>query len=309
MKIKQTVDDGTMLLLLMMMICPHGPFSALASAASAVASAVTGKSPATAAAAAAAKPKMAKVYVEGAAKPLEAHVVLCTLPLGVLQHGDVKFSPPLPEYKRKAIAALGMGTENRVAMLFDPSKAPFWPTDAHFLRPVHGRYTFANLHALGLTGVLCAWVRAKHIEEVEAMSDEEAYEDVMKTLRTMFPETAEEPREYKVTRWSKDPFSRGSYSYVPAGYSLVSRGGEGGESRHNEEAANQHSPSPRHLTAGISAHLGRYAWRRWGLKGVGRGGGWGWPAAHRSGVIWKRYSGSVSVYRCAVWSSVTGVPT
>lgn len=160
---------------------------------------------------------MARVYLEGAAKPLEAHVVLCTLPLGVLKHGDVEFSPPLPEFKRKAIAALGMGTENRVAMLFDPSKAPFWPADAHFLRPVHGRYTFANLHALGLTGVLCAWVRAKHIEEVEAMSDGEAYADVMQTLRTMFPDTAEEPRDYKVTRWSQDPFSRGSYSYVAAG--------------------------------------------------------------------------------------------
>jgi hypothetical protein len=36
-------------------------------------------------------------------------------------------------------------------MLFDPNKAVFWPTDAHFLRPVHGRYTFANLHALGNT--------------------------------------------------------------------------------------------------------------------------------------------------------------
>ena len=163
------------------------------------------------------KPKMARVHVEGVAKPLEAHAILCTLPLGVLQHGDVAFSPPLPEYKRKAIAALGMGTENRVAMLFDPSKTPFWPTDAHFLRPVHGRYTFANLHALGLTGVLCAWVRAKHIEEVEAMTDVEAYEDVMKTLRLMFPDTAIEPLEYKVTRWSQDPFSRGSYSYVPLG--------------------------------------------------------------------------------------------
>jgi monoamine oxidase len=42
-------------------------------------------------------------------------------------------------------------------------------------------------------------------------------EDVMKTLTTMFPDTAEAPREYKVTRWSQDPFSRGSYSYVPVG--------------------------------------------------------------------------------------------
>ena len=157
-----------------------------------------------------------KVYVKNQKKPIEAQVVLCTLPLGVLQHGDVAFEPKLPPFKQSAIDNLGMGTENRVAMLFDPADV-FWPEDAHFLRPVRGRYTFANLHALGLTGVLCAWVRAKHIEEVEAMTDVEAFEDVMSTLRSMFRERVVQPREYKVTRWSQDPFSRGSYSYVPVG--------------------------------------------------------------------------------------------
>jgi hypothetical protein len=52
---------------------------------------------------------------------------------------------------------------------------------------VHGRYTFANLHALGLTGVLCAWVRAKHIDEVEAMSDVEAYEVGLYTYNPVDP--------------------------------------------------------------------------------------------------------------------------
>lgn len=35
----------------------------------------------------------------------------------------------------------------------------FWPAEPHFLRPVEGRYTYANLHALGVQNVLCAWVR------------------------------------------------------------------------------------------------------------------------------------------------------
>jgi len=122
-------------------------------------------------------------------------------------------------------------------------------------------------------GVLCAWVRAKHIAEVEALTDEEAYDDVCKagarrslpllspqlhplpgitqagsgvrgqgsgvrdttaqveldkrtvvspwrkTLKTMFPDSFEEPKEYTVTRWAADEFSRGSYSYVPVGAS------------------------------------------------------------------------------------------
>ena len=50
---------------------------------------------------------MTKVYLEGVTTPLLAHVVLCTLPLGVLQHGNVEFSPPLPAFKQKSINALG----------------------------------------------------------------------------------------------------------------------------------------------------------------------------------------------------------
>lgn len=35
----------------------------------------------------------------------------------------------------------------------------FWPAEQHFLRPVVGHYTFANMHALGVPNVLSAWVR------------------------------------------------------------------------------------------------------------------------------------------------------
>ena len=49
---------------------------------------------------------------------MAAHAVVVTLPLGVLQQRRVVFEPPLPAYKEEAIAGLGMGTEDRVAMLF-----------------------------------------------------------------------------------------------------------------------------------------------------------------------------------------------
>lgn len=58
------------------------------------------------------------VHVEGQ-EPLACDAVVCTLPLGVLQKERVAFHPPLPQYKRDAIKGLGMGTENRVAMLFE----------------------------------------------------------------------------------------------------------------------------------------------------------------------------------------------
>ena len=38
----------------------------------------------------------------------EADYVLCTFSLGVLQHDDVAFEPPLPEWKQEAIQSMVM---------------------------------------------------------------------------------------------------------------------------------------------------------------------------------------------------------
>ncbi|EFN52584.1 hypothetical protein CHLNCDRAFT_138597 [Chlorella variabilis] len=148
----------------------------------------------------------------GQEEPLWAHAVVCTLPLGCLQKQTVAFQPPLPAYKQQAIDGLGMGTENRVAMLFEEV---FWPEGPHFLRPLHGRYTFSNLHALGVENVLCAWVRPQDIDAYEAMSDGEVLADVEAALREMFPNTFRKPMAHTITRWQQDPYCYGAYSFVP----------------------------------------------------------------------------------------------
>lgn len=91
----------------------------------------------------------------------------------------------------------------------------FWPEEQHFLRPVRGRYTFANLHALGVGNVLCAWVRPAEMAAFEAMSDDEVMADVEVTLKQLYPESYRPPLSFKVTRWSQDPFCYGAYSFVP----------------------------------------------------------------------------------------------
>jgi hypothetical protein len=85
----------------------------------------------------------------------------------------------------------------------------------YFLRPASGRYTFANLHALGVERVLCAWVRPDAVADVEALSDADALADACASLRRMFPDGFVQPSAHVVTRWASDPFSYGSYSYVP----------------------------------------------------------------------------------------------
>lgn len=152
-----------------------------------------------------------RVFLQGQERPLEAHAVVITVSLGVLQSGDMLFSPPLPRFKLDALAGLKMGTENRIVLLF---KKAFWP-GAHFLRPLQGRYTYMNLHALGVTGVLCAWVRPHAILEVEALSDEGAVADVCGQLQLLFGDSFKDPVASHVTRWASDVNTYGAYSYVP----------------------------------------------------------------------------------------------
>ncbi|MGD1701344.1 FAD-dependent oxidoreductase [Dapis sp. BLCC M229] len=56
--------------------------------------------------------------------------VLVTVPLGVLKKGDIKFDPALPENKQRAIHRLGMGTIDKVYLLFEQ---PFWDLSASWI--------------------------------------------------------------------------------------------------------------------------------------------------------------------------------
>ena len=54
---------------------------------------------------------------------LESRAVLVTLPLGVLQAGDVVFDPPLPSSKIEAIHALQAGKAFKMVTSFRPCTA------------------------------------------------------------------------------------------------------------------------------------------------------------------------------------------
>ncbi|MCF6326357.1 MAG: FAD-dependent oxidoreductase [Devosiaceae bacterium] len=62
--------------------------------------------------------------------------VIVTLPLGVLKKGVVTFKPALPEAKQQAIERLGMGTLDKLYLVFNE---PFWDKDITWiLTPENG---------------------------------------------------------------------------------------------------------------------------------------------------------------------------
>ena len=144
--------------------------------------------------------------------------VIVTLPLGVLKTRQVQFVPELPRGKQTAITELGMGTLNKCYLRFQDV---FWPKDVDWLEyisPKHGHWTewVSFQRATGLP-ILLGFNAANRGLEIEALSDQKIVASAMEILKVIFGPDIPNPIDYQITRWSADPFSRGSYSYNAVG--------------------------------------------------------------------------------------------
>lgn len=175
---------------------------------------------------------------------LEADHVVLTTPLGVLKDKSISFDPVLPDWKLGPIQRLGFGTLNKVILVFEK---PFWDVDQDMfglLREAEvvdsldqedyvsnrGKfYLFWNCIKTSGLPVLIALMAGDAAQQAENASDSEIVFGVMQELARMFKQTVvPKPSETIITRWGKDRFARGSYSYVgatsqPGDYETMSR--------------------------------------------------------------------------------------
>lgn len=144
--------------------------------------------------------------------------VIITLPLGVLQHNDVRFVPELPKAKRNAISKLGMGVLNKCYLRFERA---FWPEEMDWLEYVaakHGEWTeWVSFQRVVKIPILLGFNAADRGREIEAWSDGQIVASAMETLKTLFGVDIPQPIDYQITRWASDAFARGSYSYNAQG--------------------------------------------------------------------------------------------
>jgi monoamine oxidase len=74
-----------------------------------------------------------------------------------------------------------------------------------------------NFHKIAGLPVLLAFSAGTAGEKNELRSNAELVECLMACLRKMYGQNIPEPVGHLVTQWNQDPFSLGSYSYVPVG--------------------------------------------------------------------------------------------
>ncbi|XP_061972112.1 lysine-specific histone demethylase 1 homolog 3-like isoform X2 [Populus nigra] len=150
--------------------------------------------------------------------------VLITVPLGCLKAEAIKFSPPLPQWKRSSIQRLGFGVLNKVVLEFpdvfwDDSMDYFGATAEETDRRGHC-FMFWNVKKTVGAPVLIALVAGKAAIDGQRMSSSDHVSHALMVLRKLFGEAlVPDPVASVVTDWGRDPFSYGAYSYVAIGSS------------------------------------------------------------------------------------------
>ncbi|CAF3301431.1 unnamed protein product [Rotaria socialis] len=141
--------------------------------------------------------------------------VIITIPLGCLKRETILFEPPLPDWKRNAINQMGMGLMNKLIVQFSTS---FWDSDMcsflHACNKQRGRFRH-TICSHAPENILILFVTGNFARELEALTDSEILEEIMKFLRQIFPtQSISEPVKYKFTRWGQDTLAYGSYSNI-----------------------------------------------------------------------------------------------
>ena len=136
---------------------------------------------------------------------------MISLPLGVLQAGDVRFVPALTA-KRPALRMLASGPVIRVAMRFHKA---VWeqraPGVSFFNRPDAPFPTFWTPLPMRAP-LLTAWAGGPKAARLTGRSTRKLVSEAFGCVRAIFGDA--QLADALVQDWQQDPYSRGGYSYV-----------------------------------------------------------------------------------------------
>lgn len=160
-----------------------------------------------------------------------------TLPVGVLQalpptEGAVRFHPPLPDNKLKAIATLPMGQVTKIILKFserfweemelpsdDGQSKSLWPLS--FIHSTEGPFRTWWTMLPGRLTLLTGWGGGPEVESLAARDEKVVVSEALDSLARILSVSANSLRTKLEASffhdWQSDPFSRGAYSYLPVG--------------------------------------------------------------------------------------------
>ncbi|XP_033628475.1 polyamine oxidase 1-like [Asterias rubens] len=148
----------------------------------------------------------------------QADWVISTFSLGVLQHKVVNFVPAFPGWKTRELNRFVMGAHTKIFLEFPNT---FWGNKEFILRVAERRGHFPLLTDLK-TRIPELQRHEKHVLLVEVTGDEarridgqsvsRTKQEIMRTLRRMFPFRIPDPLDMYVSGWNSNPLFMGSHS-------------------------------------------------------------------------------------------------
>lgn len=160
------------------------------------------------------------VRVTAGGVAFEADAVVVTLPLAILQAGDVGFEPPLPVDKQRAIEGIGAGNNAKIILKFD---RPFWPDDLTFLFTTHETQLFwrPGRGRADEAPILTAFIGGRDTAHFRALGPRAA-DVAVQHLETVFGlRLADRVVAARHVDWAADRWSKMSYSFLrPGGVGL-----------------------------------------------------------------------------------------
>lgn len=152
-----------------------------------------------------------------------AKTVIVTLPLGVLQAGDVEFTPAL-DSKESALEQLVFGPVLKLSLRF---RKAFWEEldDGQYAGAsfFHSAETAIPTFWTSLplrTPLMTAWIAGPKAAKLSTREMPYIVGQALESLSTVFggqPQSKFELEGAYLHNWQTDPFSRGAYSYIGVG--------------------------------------------------------------------------------------------
>ena len=150
---------------------------------------------------------------------LWARTAICTLPVGVLASGSVRFDPGLPDGKISALDDLQMGPVLKILLRFSER---FWPRRLAILACGAGPMTLYWPVAYRTdtdNPTLIAYATGPRAAALAAVGDDEAAATAVADLGRLFPkvDVGRLLVAHRRVDWGADPLACGGYSFVRVG--------------------------------------------------------------------------------------------
>ncbi|MDX2007682.1 MAG: NAD(P)/FAD-dependent oxidoreductase [Meiothermus sp.] len=148
-----------------------------------------------------------------------AKTCILTLPVSLLQHGTIAFSPPLSQEKQEAIWAFKMQAGTKLIYRFT---RPFWDDELTYMlhQGFAPRWWTPGYGRKGAS-VICAFITADRATRVDSIGEKEALQLGLQDLGRLLgvPLDTLEENLVKAQRisWGLDPYTLGAYSHLPPG--------------------------------------------------------------------------------------------